>query len=556
MRPVSRREPAVRVMSISSILRSKARLCRIASWLALSLALDSAGAAVSVGLSTVRARLLADESIAEWWRSDGDSFGGAVAAGDFNGDGAADLAIGIPRHDGLHGATPGSGIVVVSYGVVGRGLQTSGATTVLRLASPQELDTFGAALTAGDFNGDHYDDLAIGVPGYGSTGTGLVALHFGGTGGIEEIAADWLLDPAIEPSEGFGSVLASGDFNGDFYDDLAVGMPYQDRIVGGQAVSGGVVHVFHGPDPASDSGFEVSQLDAQIPDAFESGDYFGFALAVGNFNGDERCGEFGCAALDDLAIGVPGEDFGAGKVLVLFGSEWSLLFGSAHWYGESQLGGTATDHANFGHTLAAGNFNGGAAEDLLVAAPYKPLSGAAWAGQVTALYGQTFFDGSWFDVDATRWLSQTAFYGVGANGPSDRFGWSLAVGDFDGDGFDDAAVGHPGEAALPGGNLRGGLSVLTGSAVNPPGPGRYFRYFGAGFAGVPISSADFDEFGEVLATGDFDGDGHSDLVVGLPKRDVAGTGEDVGAAVLLYGSLFADGVEWDGSLLFWSDWVP
>ena len=73
---------------------------------------------------------------------------------------------------------------------------------------------------------------------------------------------------------------------------------------------------------------------------------------------------------------------------------------------------------------------------------------------------------------------------------------------------------------------------------------------------MPIPWAQFDNFGWSLATGDFDGDRHDDLVVGVPFHDGAGIGDDVGAAVLLQGALFADSFDWDGSLLFWSAVAP
>ena len=520
-----------------------------------------ANAAASVGLSTVQSRLLANPSIAQWTAEAGDSFADVLATGDFNGDGADDLAVGIPNDNGLHGATANSGLVVVWYGTPGEGLQ-SVVWNVLRIAIPQENARFGAALAAGDFDGDGFDDLAVGAPGFDfTTGNqdtanyGMVRIHRGSATGLEEISPETLDSRGYGGAQQhFGQSLAVGDFNGDFLDDLAVGAPQANWAIDGTTVPGGVVYVQHGPDLISTQWYRFSQYMDEIPDIFEANDLFGFSLAVGNFNRDGICSP-ACANYDDLAIGVPGED-GQGKVLVLFGSEWSLLAGSAHWFGEGELGGTAGP-GQFGRTLATGDFDGDLADDLAVGAPFKSVSGAAAAGQVTTLFGSVIaINGSWFDVAATRWLTQTTFYGAGANAASDQFGWSLASGDFDRDGVDDLAVGHIGEDVVPGGSNLGAFTILTGSGANPRGPGRTFRLFGAGYAGMPIPWADWDNFGWSLATGDFDGNLHDDLVVGVPFHDVASVGTEVGAAVVLRGALFADSLDWDGSLLFWSEVAP
>lgn len=122
--------------------------------------------------------------------------GNAAAAArvwaDFNGDGFADLAIGIPLENGIGGSRD-AGAVQVLYGspsglqAVGNQVWHQGSSGILDVAEPY--DDFGQALTAGDFNGDGVDDLAIGVPGEDIgdpiiEDAGVVQIIFGSASGL------------------------------------------------------------------------------------------------------------------------------------------------------------------------------------------------------------------------------------------------------------------------------------------------------------------------------------------------------------------------------------
>jgi hypothetical protein len=185
-----------------------------------------------------------------------------------------------------------AGAVLVVYGSSG-GLadsemwsqDTSGVS-----GTAEELDHFGWALTSGDYDGDGYDDLAIGAPqeDYSYEESGVVHVLFGSSSGLTAtdnllLAQDTGSTVAGTPAafDHFGYSLASGDWNDDGRDDLAVGSPYDDEGGGTEA---GVVNVFYGSSSGpSTSGDELLSQDtssviAGIDDTSEAYDHFGYAL--------------------------------------------------------------------------------------------------------------------------------------------------------------------------------------------------------------------------------------------------------------------------------------
>ena len=164
-----------------------------------------------------------------------------------------------------------------------------------------------------DFNGDGFDDLAIGVPGEGVGGAtlaGAVNILYGGTGGLAG-TNQLLTQGNPEPIDLFGFAVAKGDFNADGFTDLAVGAPSEDVGAAGLA---GAVNVFYG----SAAGLPATS-QVRLQGNPENSDRFGSALDAGLFNDDDVL---------DLAVGAPGETVGgqlsAGAVSVFYGSAAGL----------------------------------------------------------------------------------------------------------------------------------------------------------------------------------------------------------------------------------------
>ncbi len=527
-------------------LRSVAFRFGPAAVVAASLAIPVTAAAQNqVGLSTVRSQRFGNENLLGFFTPQAfDVFAWALATGDFNGDGADDLATGIPLDNGIAGSEiDDCGGVVVRFGSPGKGLATNLASTFLRQTptrDPAEVgDTMGSALAVCDFNGDNFDDLAVGVAyenHLGESDAGAIQVHFGTSAGLP-FAGDTFITQStpgvpgdVEAGDGFGHALACGDFNGDTFDDLAVGVPDEDWGIFSGA-SKGMIDIIPG-SPFGLNPAAATHLDQDVEgmggDA-EFFDQFGWSLAAGNFNGD---------LFMDLAIGVPGEDDDEGMVQVVFGGPTGLTPAGSLFWSETFVGGVSEEGDQFSDALATGDFDGDGFDDLAIGIPSED-SGAgnsvSGSGQVSVLYGAP----EGFDRSRTQFWSEDNIWFTGASEEGDQFGVALAAGDFDRDGRDDLAVGHYSEFVLGPGD--GAATILMGSAAGLTAARR--RGIAAGVEGFPGNINEHQKgFAFSVATGDFDADGHADLAIGVPGEDQNGI-VDAGGEMVLYGALFGDGFE-------------
>jgi hypothetical protein len=363
-----------------------------------------------------------------------DGFGRALAVGDFDRDGFADLAVGVLDED--VGTIADAGAVHVLYGtaggLTGTGSQlfTQNSPGVGSAAEPD--DSFGYALAARDFDSEGFADLAIGAPGE-DVGTldrgGAVNILPGSAGGLTGTGSQLFTQgtPGVpggtELGDNLGLALTSDDFNSDSFADLAIGSA-EDV---GTVEDAGAVNVL--PGSAGGLTGTGSQLFTQnspgVPGDPEENDGFGFgALATGDFDRD---------SFADLAIGVS-EDVdtisGAGTVVVLPGSAGGLTGTGSQLLTQDTPGvpGGAELLDIFGSALASGDFNSDSFADLAVGVLGEDVDTFQDAGAVNVLPGSagglTGVGGQLFTQDSPGVPDSVEFddfFGnaLAASGPSD-----------------------------------------------------------------------------------------------------------------------------------------
>lgn len=408
------------------------------------------------------------------------------SAGDVNGDGFSDVALGAYQYDK---GSNNEGVVMIHYGSA-NGVSIAPSQT---LESDQVEAQLGISVAcAGDVNGDGYADLIAGARYYdkGQNNEGAAFIYQGSKDGLNPTPIS-----ILESNQGdawLGSAVApAGDVNGDGFSDVLVGSYAFDH---GQKDEGSVF-VWYG-NGSSIKESVVTNLEMNQPAS-----QFGWSVAgAGDVNGD---------GFGDVIVSANGFDNGQPSEGAAF-----IFHGSAQ--GVSPVPTTTLEsnqqHANLGMVSSAGDVNGDGFGDVVAGVPLYD-NGSANEGRVSIYYGSP---------SGISNVNETTFLGTQHEG---QLGASVSsAGDINKDGYGDIVVGESGYD----------LSDWEYSDE-----GRVWVYYGSSGGVMPngtVLNGQLDNlyFGYSLSGADINGDSYSDVLVGCTYFEDGEYYE--GAAFVYYGS--------------------
>ncbi|MFO0558016.1 MAG: FG-GAP-like repeat-containing protein [Polyangiales bacterium] len=396
---------------------------------------------------------------------------------DFNGDGYADVVVGVPGGP--------SSVWVVSGSASGFANQTP-------LEITSRLSRFGSSVaSAGDLNGDGFVELVVGAPD-----AGIIRVYWGAPTGLDPLRFTELRS---SPQSMFGcSVSAGGDLDGDGYGELLVGAYLASP--GGRAAAGTVSIYFGAPDG-------LSETRAQVLEGALAGDWFGFSVAGAmNVTG---------STTKNIVVGAYGADVGAwtnvGSVTVFAAGARGVNTVPVNVYV-----GSSPD-AEYGWSVAnAGDVNGDGRSDLIVGSPWVDVGARQDSGQVHVF------------LSNANGLPAAPTHEFNGGDNNEYLGWSVAsAGDTNNDGFDDVLLGAKGFATIAALGAEGRVSVYLGSS--------------AGLGGAPVSVYQGRSRGALLGSSvssacDVNGDGFSEIILGARGEAIGGQ-MDAGSASVYAGGV-------------------
>jgi len=407
--------------------------------------------------------------------------------------------------------------------------------------------------SAGDFNGDGYDDLLIGAMGayrgnapHAPGHQGEAYVVFGKQSGFDAELDLGALDGtggfvirapidanSINGAEFGRSVSGLGDVNGDGYSDIMIGAPNVDPIGGTDA---GTSYVLFGHPTDGEATVDASQLNGSngfAIAAYHPGEYSGMSVSsAGDFNGD---------GYQDIAIKAPGaanaNGHSSGKVYIVYGKASGYLptFQLTDLNLDGSKAMVITDAPGGERSNATirtvGDVNGDGFSDLIIGGPGDDPAGRANAGAAYVVFGSDTYVGRVPLAGLTGGLDGFSIHGAV---PGNRVGVSVAGrGDIDGDGRSDLILGAEGppEAYVlytgaletttfesePGVEVIRYSDVELGSLAGGDGSrGTVIRGMDPPDAFFLSLGSDRHDTPMVASAGDTNGDGLDDLILGTP----------------------------------------
>ena len=390
------------------------------------------------------------------------------------------------------------------------------------------------SLAQGDFDDDGIDDILVGAPkadgpdnARSNAGEAYVILGSPDLGGTVDIAEDQqdLTVIGAEAGDNLGFVVSSGDVNGDGIDDILVGARFASSLAGGtqgDLINAGKAYVIFGsPNLSGVVDTALDEQDFTVVGA-KGGDYLGYAMAAGDVNDD---------GVDDIIVAAPGADGPNSRSPD--GGEAYVVFGSPELAGTIEVGQGQQDFTIFGaqaddflaNFAASGDVNDYGIDDILLGTymadgpdGQRPDAGAAYV-----IFGSRKLKGT---LDLASGEGFLPIWGADA---SDWLGFVLTAADVNGDEVDDLIVSAR-NADGPGNNRNncGEVYLIFGSTKLPSAVDIAEEKQNVTLIGSHPNII----FGHSLASGDINGDGLGDVLVGAP---VANDREKAGEILVFLG---------------------
>jgi hypothetical protein len=516
--------------------------------------------------------------------SSSDDTGISVAVVDLNNDGYGDVVLGAPYADPL--SRNSAGIANVIYGkangFVDVDLSILTSVAGYKILGENSGDYLARTIAFGDVNGDGRKELMLAgdffttsqAKGFVSVLSPEVDFVESTNSAIDQGATNPVLPNVAsidlstvpltkgykivdaENSSYFGVGAASGDINGDGYDDIVASAPQADPL---GRTDAGVVYVTFGK-AANQSNIDLSSANDgfKITGAYDSnfigrfrynpiGNFAKSSIAVGDINGD---------GYEEIIIGAPdakpyydpinannGRN-AAGMVYVLYGkangfadidlqnlsaSDGFKILGAYQSNGSTYFYGD-----RLGSSVAVGDVNGDGFGDIVIGAItadplYDPITHATTrnsAGVVFVIYGKV---NAFSDIDLASMATNQGAK-ILASDVSGEAGYSLDIGNVNGDNYADIVIAAP-EAAPLGRFEAGAVYVVYGKASFTDTD---LKYLDSATGLIIMGEKAGDKCGVSVAVGDINNDGYGDIVIGAPIADAMGRSNAGVGYVILY----------------------